>query len=192
MKIFILLISIFFTFSSYAYTPSCSKKGTVVIYSNGLDSSRIMTNDNKDRLEAKNVFLNPKIDKNTTTKPEYIFQHNSRYQDSDESILNKYKDFVTTTMFLLKTRASQIYSVNLTEEKQLDFIKDATGIATGVAPQNLAQVGALAVEKFIEYLAGEAQKASTSLPEQNVKELVKLYRTNLDQDKHILAVTHGE
>src|SRR4051812_11965700 len=110
MKI-LFLIGILASSFANAYEPSCSKNGTVVVFSNGIDSSRKQAKSHIDKLEGTEEdssiadFLNPKIDKgySKVDKPnhvQYVLCYNSRLQD--EGLID-FTDSVRSVKFLVES-----------------------------------------------------------------------------------------
>jgi PKD repeat protein len=200
MKTLTLIFLLLHAYSALAYSPSCSKDGTVVVYSNGLDSSRRHTIDGRDKLKAQAGFLNNQIDKGAENpkKPNHVryeFHHNARFQDMDEaSLLSRYRDFVSAAAYLVKTKAKQDFNLTLDEEKQLEFIKKLEGFNLDSAPQggSYTAVFNFLLEWYAQYLAGEIENSIQANPQENARLLTEIYRRHINSGKRVLAVVHGE
>lgn len=180
---------------AHSYETTCSKSGTVVIFSNGLNSTYLETVRSAKELEKQNSQLNRRIDKNNKILPLYKSIHNSRYQDFDDSIISRYLDFLTTSMLLVKNKAKLEYKLTLTEQEQLRFILElSSGFKLDEAPdlKTLPNLALFIAELVADYQAQEIELLLENLQKRNVQDLTKEYRLQLKEGKRILAVPHGE
>lgn len=200
MKMTIVFLLCFISHAVHAYTPSCSKDGTVVIYSNGLDSSEEQTRFASRKLIAQQNFLNTKIDLGAKEELEHVkyeFRHNARFSDnsSDASILQRYSDYVGTTIFLFQNTAKQLMGINYSTAEVIGFVIELTGqvtfLATAVNTLNPVLI-ALTLKHFRDFLTGELAETVLSMPGRNAAKLTATYRGYLNEGKRVLAIAHGE
>lgn len=193
----IILYGLFLFVSSLALAsgePTCSLKGTAVVYSNGLDSYSTDTAYAVFQLRLEASFLNPKIDTNKDLVT-YEAHYNVRYKDNDDTILGEYLDFLTTATYLAKTIAKEKYNLTLSEEKQIAFITEvAGGFSLDSQPDvsTYPEIANSLLELTAQYLKGQIDNALVNMPATNASRLVEIYRSRLNSGKRILAVTHGE
>lgn len=138
MKLIILIIVLSLSVPLFAFSPSCSKGGTIAIYSNGLDSTRTQTFKSINLLIEQQEYLNSKIDRRAETKENhvtYTYLHNARFQNNatDESIILRYSDYIGTTIYLVQSTAKQRFGINYSTSEVISFVLDLTGQVTSLA-----------------------------------------------------------
>ena len=195
---FLILILFISSFYSYAYSPSCSNNGTTIVYSNGLDSSPAKTISSYTALTKRGTLLTPNIDKNYSKSDghvSYDWIHNDRYSDDANIEINRYRDYITTTIFLIKTNYRAKLPVGFTDEHLIrlttNFDYDPK-FNQDPKSSYLLEILNFVAEEYATLKAEEAIALTNNLQENNVIRLVAKYRSLLNANKRVLAITHGE
>lgn len=198
-NLYILLIIINIAFAQDNTNSGCLAKGTVVIYSNGLDSTPTETFMSVAKLEENSSFLNPKIEKDPDLV-EYDWHHNIRFSDNvnpdddNENIINEWKDVYASSVLKAKQLAFDRYRETWNDQKAREFIFDlSTGVSLDTVPTgSYLDIAAFILEIWANLIKKQTDEALASGNSINVERLVKKYREYLNSDKKIIALPHGE
>lgn len=195
MRKFILVVVLTLMTQHRAFsTESCSIYGTVVFYTNGIDTDPDITKKSYEKLQLivqqtiiQGEPLEPLIDKH---KVEYDFRHISRFSDNADSALNHYMDRLRIIMFTVKDFARSNFGLTLSDWDFIKLIYGTGSLTWGVLTS--ATLVDLTLSLLKEFWTGQIEQNLEQMNQSNVSQLVSAYRSYLNGKRRVLAVTHGE